>query len=76
MEILICLGAEDGPSTGTPVYPDDRPDLHGERVWGVYEVRQDDDSGEWEFTTVVHGVTLAGAVRACDEGYPATRVLG
>jgi hypothetical protein len=76
MDILICLGAEDGPSTGTPVYPDDRPDLHDERVWGVYQVGTDEDSGEWEFTTVAHGVTLASAQAASDEDYPGNRVLG
>jgi hypothetical protein len=70
MEILICLGAEDGPSTGAPAYPDEQPDLHGEPVWGVYEVRQDDESAEWEYTHVAHGLTLAEALRACDEGYP------
>ena len=61
MDILICLGSHDGPSTGTPVYPDDRPDLHADPVWGVYSVEVDEDSGEWEFTTIAYGLTLAEA---------------
>jgi hypothetical protein len=61
MDIIICLGDEDGPSTGTPVYPDDRPDLRDEPVWGVYTVVQDEDTAEWDFTPIAHGLTLAEA---------------
>jgi hypothetical protein len=58
---IICLGADDGPSTGTPVYPEDRPDLHDEPVWGVYDVEQDEDTAEWSFDTIAYDLTLAEA---------------
>lgn len=76
MDIIVCIGDENGPTTGTPVYPDDDSKRKDEPIWRVYEVTTDPDDGEWEYLPLTDDLTMEAALDVAGEQYPHARLMG